>query len=203
MNNFSAKSEYGQEYLDYLRSRGFVRTLVRRLYLRDIRKYCIGRTIDFGCGIGSLLAMLGEGSIGYDINDVAVTYCRVKGLDVENYSPQMDDYQLNMVPANTYVSFTMNHVLEHLENSYLVIKKIFNGCHRLGIKRIVFTVPGSKCYKNDETHRTFVNKQYFKEHGLLETEFYKLTLSKYFPFNATGVDRYFTHNELRMVFEKR
>jgi SAM-dependent methyltransferase len=186
-----------------LRSRGFFRTLIRTLYLRDIKKYCIGETIDFGCGTGSLLAILPVGSIGYEINDIAVKYCRSRGLDVEYYVPEFDNYQLDAVPENKYTSFTMNHVLEHLENSHLVLNKLFKTCRRLGIQRIVLTVPGSKCFRQDETHRTFVNRQYLEDRGMLENQYYKLILSKYFPFNAKGIDRYFTHNELRMVFDNR
>jgi SAM-dependent methyltransferase len=203
MSNSLGKLKYGQEYFDYLISRGFIRTLVRKLYLKDIRKYCIGRTIDFGCGTGSLLAMLPQGSIGYEINDVAVNYCRLKRLEVEHYDPETDDYELKMVSENKYSSFTMNHVLEHLNDSQAVIRKIFRSCYRLGIKRIVFTVPGSKCFRFDETHQTFVDKPYFQNNGLLEDLHYKMTFSAYFPFNIKGVDRYFRHNELRMVFDKR
>ena len=100
-------------------------------------------------------------------------------------------------------TFTMNHVLEHLENSSNVINKIFESCNRLGIKRVVFTVPGHKGYKSDATHETFINMDYLKKTGVTENKYYRLSTNKYFPVNSEAFSRYFTHNELRLVFDKR
>jgi endonuclease IV len=97
----------------------------------------------------------------------------------------------------------MNHVLEHLENSFQVINKIFDSCDRLGIKRVVFTVPGHKGYKSDATHQTFINMDYLTETGITDNKYYQLRVNKYFPVNSEGFSRFFTHNELRLVFDKR
>ena len=67
---------YSREYFEYLRNRGSLRKSIRKFYLRDIRKYCIGKSIDFGCGTGELLAMLPAGSAGFEINRVAVEFCK-------------------------------------------------------------------------------------------------------------------------------
>ena len=196
----TADELYAQEYFDYLKNRGVIRKFVRKLYLNDIRKYCKGKTIDFGCGVGQLLSMLPKGSVGYEVNKIAVDYCNAQGLHVEYYDPQADNYRFEMIPQNVYTTFTMNHVLEHIADSQETIKKIFESCNRLGIKRIVFTVPGVKGFKLDKTHETFIDKNYLADNGLLANKYYKLKVSKYFPINWKRFSHYFTHNELRLVF---
>jgi hypothetical protein len=96
----------------------------------------------------------------------------------------------------------MNHVLEHLEHAHETIRKIFQSCAGIGIRRIVFTVPGEKGFKMDKTHITFIDLDYFLNNGLLDNKFYKLSHSGYFPFNSKKAGRYFRHNELRLIFDK-
>ena len=198
-----AEEIYSQDYFEYLNNRSAIRRKVRTIYLNDIKKYCIGKTIDFGCGVGELLKILPAGSIGFEVNKVVVDFCEKNGLNVDLYVPETDNYDFKMIEAGKYETFTMNHVLEHLENSYLAITKIFQSCARLGIKRIVFTVPGHKGYKSDKTHETFINIDYLKSTGICENEFYQLRKNKYFPVNSETFSKYFTHNELRLVFDKR
>ena len=123
-------------------------------------------------------------------------------MDVRLYEPEIDNYQFRMIEKDKYDCFTMNHVLEHLENPENVVSKIFDHCHSLGIERIVFTVPGLKGFQSDSTHKTFIDIHYFEKHGLLEHPNFKLKLSKYFPINSKTFGRYFTHNELRLIFDR-
>lgn len=193
---------YSKEYFEYLHKRNSIRKFLRKFYLRDIRGYCIGKTIDFGCGTGELLAMLPKGSIGFEVNKVATEYCRSIGLNVMLYDPEKDNYKFEMLEKGIFETFTMNHVLEHIENTSEVIQKIFNRCFDLGIKRIVFTVPGYKGYLSDDTHRTFIDRKYLTEHDLLDHQYYRLRRSKYFPVNLEKFSSFFTHNELRLIFER-
>jgi SAM-dependent methyltransferase len=193
---------YAEDYFNYLLQRGFLQKIIRKIYLRDIQKCCTGKTIDLGCGVGELLQLLPEGSIGYEINPLAVDYCKSKGLQVFLYDPQDDNYQLQDIPANQFESFTMNHVLEHTEDTVEVIQKLFATCHRLRIRRLVFTLPGIKGFFSDKTHRTFIDINFFKTNGLLNNDFYRLKKQKYFPFNYKIVSKFFVHNELRLIFEK-
>ena len=199
----TAEEIYSQDYFDYLHNRSSFRKKIRTVYLNDIKKYCIGKTIDFGCGVGELLKILPGGSIGFEVNKVVVEFCKKNGLNVDLYIPGEDNYQFKMIEAGQYESFTMNHVLEHLETSSDVINRIFESCNRLGIKRIVFTVPGHKGYKSDATHQTFINMDYLRKSGVTENKYYQLKVNKYFPVNSERFSRYFTHNELRLVFDKR
>ena len=194
---------YGEEYFGYLQNRGSIRKLVRKIYLRDIRNRCEGKTIDFGCGVGELLKILPAGSVGYEVNPMAVAYCRRSGLDVSLYDPEEDNYEFRFISPGRFTTFTMNHVLEHIPDSASSIKKIFESCARLGIARSVFTVPGIKGYAADKTHRTFIDKKYLSASGILEDEHYQLVEDKYFPFNWGAVGKYFRHNELRLVFDRR
>ena len=199
----TAEEIYSQDYFDYLHNRSSFRKKVRSFYLNDIKKYCIGKTIDFGCGVGELLKILPDGSIGFEVNKVVVEFCKKDGLNVKLYIPEEDNYEFKAIESGKYETFTMNHVLEHLERSAEVISKIFESCHRLGIKRIVFTVPGHKGYKSDATHQTFINMNYLTTSGLTANHYYRLKVNKYFPLNSEAFSRYFTHNELRLVFDKR
>jgi 2-polyprenyl-3-methyl-5-hydroxy-6-metoxy-1,4-benzoquinol methylase len=199
----TAEEIYSNDYFNYLHNRSSFRRKVRTLYLNDIKKYCIGRTIDFGCGVGELLKTLPEGSIGFEVNKVVVGFCKKNGLNVDLYVPEEDNYDLKMIGPGKYETFTMNHVLEHLESSSNVINKIFESCNRLGIKRIVFTVPGHKGYKTDATHQTFINMDYLTNTGITGNKYYKLKVNKYFPVNSESFSKFFTHNELRLVFDKR
>jgi hypothetical protein len=199
----TAEEIYSQDYFEYLNNRSPIRKTVRTIYLNDIKKYCIGKTIDLGCGVGELLKIWPEGSIGFEVNKVVVEFCKKNGLNVNLYVPEEDNYNFKMIEAGKYETFTMNHVLEHLERSFEIINKIFESCDRLGIKRIVFTVPGHKGYKSDATHQTFINMDYLTKTGVTDNKYYQLRVNKYFPVNSEAFSRYFTHNELRLVFDKR
>lgn len=199
----TAEDIYSQDYFDYLHNRSSFRKKVRSFYLNDIKKYCIGKTIDFGCGVGELLKILPENSIGFEINKVVVDYCQKNDLNVKLYFPGEDNYEFTMIKPGQYETFTMNHVLEHLDRSSEIIGKIFESCNRIGIKRIVFTVPGHKGYKSDATHQTFINMDYLIKNGVPGNQYYHLKINKYFPVNSEAFSRYFTHNELRLVFDKR
>src|SRR5678816_183734 len=142
---------YAEDYLNYLVNRGKFRKFIRRFYLEDILRECKGTTIDFGCGAGELLSLLPEGSVGFEINPAAVRYCNSKGLHVTLYDPETDRYSLDSLSGNAYMTFTMNHVLEHLDRPFEIILKIFQSCDRLHVERIVFTVPGHKGFKLDKT----------------------------------------------------
>ena len=198
-----AEEIYSQDYFNYLHNRSPIRKKIRTIYLNDIKHYCIGKTIDFGCGVGELLKILPEGSAGFEVNKVVVDFCKENGLNVNLYIPEADDYNFRMIEAGKYETFTMNHVLEHLENSSEAINKIFESCHRLGIIRVVFTVPGHKGYQTDATHQTFINMGYLNKTGILKNQYFELRVNKYFPVNSEGFSRLFTHNELRLVFDKR
>jgi hypothetical protein len=192
---------YAEQYFEYLHRRSWWRKQVRQGYLRDIRQQCIGKTIDLGCGVGELLKLLPNGSIGLEINPFAVRYCQAEGLNVALYDPASDDYRLEGLDQRGFSTLTMNHVLEHLDDPGEVLFKLFESGKRLSIQRFVFTVPGWKGYLSDPTHRTFVDMAYLGKKGLLNPPYYRLIRAQYFPFNHYFFSNKLTHNELRIVFE--
>jgi SAM-dependent methyltransferase len=194
---------YGQAYFDYLHHRSSLRRRIRRWYLQDIRSLCRGRTVDFGCGAGELLAMLPQGSVGLEVNPVAVAYGQSRGLDVRLYDPASDGYRLDMLSPGTFDTFTANHVFEHLDDSAAHIAALFTSCFRLGIRRLVITVPGRRGFATDPTHRTFVDEDYLRLHGVTDRPEYTLVASRYYPINSPFFSRFFAHNELRLVFDQR
>ena len=194
---------YGQAYFDYLNNRSAFRRRIRMYYLQHIRSLCHGRTADFGCGAGELLSMLPEGSVGLEVNPVAVAYGQSRGLDVRLYDPVSDGYRLNMLSPGVFDTFTANHVFEHLDDAATCIAALFDSCSRLGIRRLVITVPGHKGFAADPTHRTFIDMEYLRRHGFLDGPAYILVSSRYYPINSAAFSRLFAHNELRLVFDHR
>ena len=194
---------YDKEYVEYQAQRSWLRKLIRQFYLKQVLKHVEGEAIDFGCGIGELLAKLPNGSVGFEINKEAVKYCKKKGLQVRYYDPEIDNYQFKDCHFAKYESFIMCHVLEHLKNPDSAFRSILQSCTRLGIRKIVVVVPGLKGFKFDKTHKTFVNEDYLKKHNLWNTEGYFVVNKKYFPLNFSFLGRYFTYHELMVIYEKR
>jgi SAM-dependent methyltransferase len=194
---------YAEEYTTYQLERSSFRRWVRNnLYFKNILRFVTGPTIDFGCGVGELLELLPKGSVGLEVNDSAVAYCRSRGLDVRLYDPELDAYQLNQLPANTFSTLVMAHVLEHLTESNEVIKQLLATGQRLGLERLIFVVPGVKGFKHDATHQTFLDPAYFKTHKIIDTQGYRIMHQAYFPVNSQAFSGLFTHNELVTVYER-
>lgn len=199
----SQNLDYDIRYTEYQLRRGLFRKLIRRLYLKNILKYVKGRAIDFGCGIGELLSLLPEGSIGLEINKASVEYCLKRGMNVSLYEMDLDHYTFKNIKPNYYQSFIMNHVLEHIDNPANVFAKILTACNRLGIERVILVVPGEKGYKFDRTHRTFIDVDFLRSHGLLDKEGYLLKEHRYFPINKKWPGKIFTHHELVVIYGRK
>lgn len=194
---------YAEEYTTYQLERNDFRRWVRNnLYFKNILNFVTSPTIDFGCGVGELLELLPAGSIGLEINQSAVDYCRSRGLDVRLYEPDTDVYQLAELPANTFKSLVMAHVLEHLTDSHEVIQQLLTTGNRLGLDRLIFVVPGVKGFKHDATHQTFLDPAYFKTHKITSAQGYQIIHQAYFPVNSQRFSSLFTHNELVTVYER-
>jgi len=100
--------KYDQEYTNYQLKRSWFRKKARNIYLKNTLRFVIGKTIDFGCGIGELLSLLPEGSIGYEINEATVRYCKKMGLNVEYYNPELDKYELNQLKPGIYSTLILS-----------------------------------------------------------------------------------------------
>jgi SAM-dependent methyltransferase len=194
--------EYNREYTQYQLERSWLRKVIRRSYMNHTAAFVRGRAIDFGCGIGDLLKMLPPGSLGLEINKATVDYCRGIGLNVSIYDLAHDDYQFNDLKPGFYNTFIVSHVLEHLDNADNVFRQMASSCLRLGIQRIILVVPGQKGFAYDKTHRTFIDKGYLHRNNLQNVLGYSISITKHYPFNASWAGKYFTHNELLVVYDK-
>ena len=195
--------EAGYAAVQIRRSRSILRRLVRSLYLNDILKYVSGPSVDFGCGAGDLLALLPVGSIGLEINPSAVEYCLTRGLSASVFDPREDGYNFYSIHPRVFDCMIFTHVLEHLDHPDKVLNRVFESCHRLGIRRIILTVPCERGFRFDSTHRTFVDDQYMQINGLYDQGFYYTVHRKYFPVNWKWLGKIYTFHELRIVFDRR
>ena len=185
------------------KKRGLLRSIIRNIYLLHTSKYAKGKTIDFGCGAGELLKKLPQDSIGLEVNENTVKYCRDKGLNVICYNPRKDDYQFKSLGDDVYKTFIISHVLEHLENPAEVLDKIFKSSYFLKIDRIIVVVPGFKGFNSHKTHHvTYVDYDYLEKNNLCNCKFYKIIKKEYFPFNFSWAGNYFTYNEMIVIYDR-
>lgn len=194
--------EYDSNYTHYQLKRSYLRKIIRKIYLQEIVKKNIGKAIDFGCGVGELLEKLPEGSLGFDINSYTVNYCKSINLNVDYYNQDIDKYNLYAIEQNKYQTLILSHVLEHLENPAEKLKLLFNSAQRLNILRIIIVVPCIKGFNFDKTHIQFIDKDFFFNNAFDKHPHFNLSFMKYFPFNNKLIGKFFTYNELHLIFDK-
>lgn len=186
--------EFDEDYTQYQVRRSRLRKFVRKLYLRRAASQLPGKTLDFGCGIGELLAVLPEGSQGFEYNKATVAYCRSLDLPVTHYDGFQDDWSLSSLsPAEGLESMVISHVLEHLHEPDLVFRNLLAAANRLGIRRVLVIVPGTAGFRIDPTHRTFVDEAFLMENLPAD---WRREDSFHFPFPLARAGDYFPYNEL-------
>ena len=198
-----SEAPFDERYTHYQTDRSWLRRLVRRAYLAHAARFCRGRTIDYGCGIGQLLERLPAGSVGVEINPVSVEYCQARGLHVFLEVPAEGSLPLSSVPPGDFDTLIISHVLEHLTEPDRVLNKLLSASTARGVHRIVIIVPGVKGYASDATHRTFIDERYLRGHGLLPPLGWALTELHRFPVDFAWFGTIFTHNELVVVLDRR
>lgn len=193
---------YGEGYTRYQAERGRLRRLVRRLYLKRAASFLKGPTVDFGCGVGELLARLPSGSIGLEYNVATVAHCQRKGLDVRLYDGFKDDWGLSEIsPEAGFCSMAVSHVLEHLDRPDEILGKLLDAADRVGIQRVLVIVPGPAGYRSDPTHRTFVDADYLAE-ALSKRATWVARHRGYFPLNCKWLGNFFPYHEYQLVLER-
>lgn len=195
--------EFDAGYTEYQTQRSWLRKAVRRFYLHSARSLLRGPTLDFGCGVGELLAGLPAGSIGIEYNEVSVEHCRRQGLDVRWYDGYADGWRLSLLPQGSGLrSMVISHVLEHFDEPTNVLPKLLVAAQRLGIERVLVIVPGRAGYKVDATHKTFVDETMLRQEGLTEETDFQLATTRYFPGNLRVFGDWFPHHELQALFRR-
>jgi SAM-dependent methyltransferase len=189
-------------YLDRQVRRSGLRRLVRQVYLRRHRRLCSGRTLDFGCGAGDLLAMLPAGSAGFEVNPHAVAHARNRGLEIVSFASDGEAPDLGGIDPGRFETLFCGHVLEHLDEPAATARRLLDAAHARRIDRVVFVVPGRRGFQHDATHRQFVTRARLEREGLLGPPGWRLRELSYFPGNARWLGDYLTHHELTIVHER-
>lgn len=194
---------YDESYTQYQLRRSWLRKVVRKFYLSSAMNKLKGPTVDFGCGIGELLQRLPAGSVGLEINPVSVAHCRKRGLDALAYDGEADGWSLGALDSrNGLESLVISHVLEHFEQPMPVLSNLLRACRRLGISRVLVIVPGSRGYKTDGTHRTFIDLEMLSDKRVVQDTGFTLASSGYFPGNLRSLGEIFPHHELQVTFTR-
>ena len=189
-------------YLERQVKRSGLRRLVRQFYLRRHRRLCCGPTLDFGCGAGDLLALLPQGSAGFEINPHAVAHARAHGLEIVSFGADADAPDLPGIAPGRFETLFCGHVLEHLDDPSVIARRLLDAAHARRIARVVFVVPGHRGFQHDGTHRQFVTRARFEREGLIDPPGWRLREVSYFPGNARWLGDYLTHHELTIVHER-
>lgn len=192
-------TQFDSAYTDYQLNRSAFRKTVRRLYLRRAASQLSGATLDFGCGVGELLACLPAGSKGLEYNKATVQVCVANGLDVEFYDGTADDWSLSPVTSRDGLSsMVISHVLEHLDEPMEILRKLLHAAGEIGVRHVLVIVPGKAGYRSDPTHRTFVDERMLR--GAIPGH-WRVRHSFHFPFNIKRVGDIFLYNELHLLID--
>lgn len=198
----SSEPEYDVDYahVQWARERSPLRRFVKSFYLSDILRDVEGKTLDFGCGTGQLLARLPPGSMGIEVNPHLVDELRRRRLDVVKYDQDSDGFSLPGIEVGRFTTLVLSHVLEHFDNADACLKRLLASCARVGIRRVIIVVPGAKGYRSDATHRTFVTRDYLVAKNLLDCEGFHAKRTHYFPINAKGIGEHYRFHEFHVLF---
>ncbi|HEX5458420.1 MAG TPA: methyltransferase domain-containing protein [Steroidobacteraceae bacterium] len=179
------------EYFVRLRSRKRVGLWYRNLWLYPrICKYLTGKVLDIGCGIGDMVRYR-AGTVGVDVNPVAVAFCRSQGLQVQ----QMQADRLPFTDGE-FDGANLDNVLEHLASPELLLGEIHRVLRSGG--RLVIGVPGECGFASDPDH-----KRHYPEAELvrcLRGAGFELLHAFHEPFRSRLLDRSFRYYALYGVF---
>lgn len=192
---------YGDEYTEYQLHRSPLRRHVRRHYLAAAAALASNTTLDFGCGVGELLARLPQGSIGVEYNPASVAHCQRLGLDVRWYDGFTDDFGLSGLDLPDHIeTLFLSHVLEHFEDPEHLLLRLVASL-KPALRRVVLIVPGPAGFRVDPTHRQFVDAGMVNE-MVRKMPGWQLSSTRYFPLNNRLVGHLFPYNELQMVIDR-
>lgn len=141
-----------EAYYEYLKGRSNLGLCYRRYWLYPkLCRFVKGRTLDIGCGIGDFLSYR-PGTIGVDINNATVEWCRRQGFDARMMLPD----QLPFDKAE-FDSVVLDNVLEHLTTPEPLLMEVYRVLRPQGI--VVVGVPGQKGYDSDPDHKVYYDRE--------------------------------------------
>lgn len=168
-----------EEYFEYLRGRSRLGWLYRRYWLYPrLCRYLDGKTLDVGCGIGDFLNHRTE-TVGVDINAASVEWCRRRGLDAHQMSPNVLPFQ-----DGSFDSAILDNVLEHLAYPSELLSEI--GRVLRPHSSLVVGVPGRRGYATDADHKIFYDEATLV--STLGTGGFRLQHLFHMPFKSAWLD---------------
>jgi SAM-dependent methyltransferase len=127
---------------------------------RAYKRYCSSQILYYQAKkFGDKFAEIGSGTgngvlgaypnhvVGFDINPLAVSYCKNKNLDVR----LIDDNNLYPVEDGEFDACVLDNVLEHIEDPNFVLQECTRITHKNG--GLIIAVPGDKGYMCDPDHK--------------------------------------------------
>lgn len=125
-------------------------------YKWNVRRLCMGRVLDVGCGIGRCLEFVRPRGVGVDPNESAVAVCRSHGLDActpEQFLERFRDAR------GLFDTLLCAHVLEHLDEDTGVelINRYVPRMSNAG--RVVLITPQERGQRSDSTHVRFMDRE--------------------------------------------
>ena len=140
-----------KDYYEYLDNISWKGRLYREKFLYPIiNNWIVGRALDVGCGLGLFLAN-NKNALGVDINEYCVRHCEKIFPDRVRL---MKEDQLPF-ENNTFGTIILDNVLEHLDDSTMLMREVVRVLHKGG--RVIILVPGHKGYSRDPDHKRFYN----------------------------------------------
>jgi len=145
-----------EEYFEYLKQRSRVGILYRQYWLYPRLSRCLqGKALDIGCGIGDLLSYR-ENTVGVDINEQTVGWCRAQGHSVELMQVDQLPYE-----DGSFDSVIMDNVLEHIKDPRPILAEAHRVLADDGV--LVVGVPGALGYSRDPDHKVFYSREMLVE----------------------------------------
>ncbi len=152
--------------------------LVYELILRYCKIIPFSKVLDIGCGTGGFTKQLANSFevIGLDSSDIAINYCRKRGLQ-NVLCGKLDDFDFKNEMLHM---ITLLDVIEHIENDEEMLKKANNILHDNGY--IVISVPAYQWLwsNHDVLHHHY--RRYTKKSliNLIKKQNFEIIYSSYF-----------------------
>jgi SAM-dependent methyltransferase len=109
-----------------------------------------GRLLDVGCGIGDMLAFR-LNSVGVDINEQTVAYCRQRGHEARMMQPDRLPFE-----SASFDSVLLDNVLEHIAEPAPLLAEVRRILPPGG--RLLIGVPGVRGWQSDPDHKVLYDE---------------------------------------------
>lgn len=114
MSSFDVSEHYDEEYFRWQARHGLLQGEATAFIFRPFLRGSMN-ILDFGCGDGSLLTVLG-GKSGVEINPSAIEIAQSRGIEVRT--------SLSSYPPESFDAIVTNHALEHVEDPIAKLREI-------------------------------------------------------------------------------